>query len=71
MRHRVRWRDSAFKNIFAACRKLPAINRWARKLHRINPILRCESPIDRALFRSPICRCFLPNRAMFLLLKLL
>jgi hypothetical protein len=39
--------------LFAACRDRATINRWATKQHRINPILRCESLFDRALYRSP------------------
>jgi hypothetical protein len=46
-------REIGKKNRFAACCDRPAIHRWATKLHRINPVLRCESPIDRALYRSP------------------
>jgi hypothetical protein len=45
--------DSVDTNIFAAHDDCPAIYRGATKQRRINPVLRYESPIDRALFRSP------------------
>jgi hypothetical protein len=45
--------DLVDTNIFAAHDDCPAIYRRATKQRRINPVLRYESPIDRALFGSP------------------
>jgi hypothetical protein len=44
-------RLSSYKHQLATCRERPAINRY--KSAPVNPVLCCESPIDRALCRSP------------------